>query len=432
MSVLVNRSTSAFLRLSHANKYPNDFLFKQNTDTVLRPTSGLVTKDAVMKIDSKLPDVLLNFDRDEGCVPPESFSVPDVQNSLLHSDSNLRPVSRRDNAAKPDSTNNAETPTESEETDNGSHSGLSLFISTEKNSNKQSKKRKRAKSGRASKNRHGNSSKGKRQNSSNTKSGTTSTKVNTNLGTSTVKVKDIVNGVAGLGILDSSICKPVILHKPSGQERKNNTMSENIRRRENLDVNRSVNSKSANAKNVSNGLTTKSVTLPQMSNNFMVKSDPVLRLSVGSEPLNSSRTYVQQIQKMHNNHSEEITRITKIFLSDKHSGMVKDCGMEIPMAPPATPTPEQLRKVEYVPSMNDIRSQRAVKVKLQVLEREAQKKSARRREEVARMEKQNMKEREKEIRLQQRQEIYALNKVMTELENGRFKEFCVKKGISIT
>ena len=212
------------------------------------------------------------------------------------------------------------------------------------------KKKKRAKSSRGSKSRHGNSSKGKRQRASNTKSGATptATKVKSDSDSNGVKSKEILNGIAGLGaVLDASICKPVILHKPANQDRKNYSVSENVRRRENGETNK-LTLKPASAKVITNNLTTKSVTLPQMSNNFMVKSDPVLRLSVGSEGLNSSRSFVQQIHKIHsNNSSEEITRITKVFLSDKHSGTVKDCGMEIPMAPPATPTPGEFSSTAF-------------------------------------------------------------------------------------
>lgn len=89
----------------------------------------------------------------------------------------------------------------------------------------------------------------------------------------------------------------------------------------------------------------------------------------------------------------------------------------------------QLRKVEYIPSLNDIRSQRAVRVKLQVLEKEAQKKFEKEKEEKEKIEKQNRKMLEKDLKHQQRLEIYALNKVMTDLELSRFKEFCAKKGI---
>lgn len=118
--------------------------------------------------------------------------------------------------------------------------------------------------------------------------------------------------------------------------------------------------------------------------------------------------------------------------------MVKMCGLisskphtDVVMV--AAPSPaDPSKKVEYIPCMNDIRSQRAVKVKLQVLEKEAQRKSARRREDHAKQEKHQQKEREKDLRVKQRIEIYALNKIMTDLENKRFREFCEKKGISIT
>ncbi|CAG2243702.1 uncharacterized protein LOC143057717 isoform X2 [Mytilus galloprovincialis] len=93
---------------------------------------------------------------------------------------------------------------------------------------------------------------------------------------------------------------------------------------------------------------------------------------------------------------------------------------------------KQMRKVEYIPSLTDIRSQRAVKVKLQVLEKEAQKRMEKQQIERDKIEKQNKKLMEKDLKQQQRLQIYALNKVMTELENSRFKEFCAKKGIKMS
>ena len=36
---------------------------------------------------------------------------------------------------------------------------------------------------------------------------------------------------------------------------------------------------------------------------------------------------------------EQVHRIVKVFCSDKHSGVLKELGMEVPCAPPATPTP---------------------------------------------------------------------------------------------
>ncbi|XP_052226898.1 uncharacterized protein LOC127841824 isoform X2 [Dreissena polymorpha] len=89
-----------------------------------------------------------------------------------------------------------------------------------------------------------------------------------------------------------------------------------------------------------------------------------------------------------------------------------------------------LRRHEYVPSMSDIRSQRAVKSRLQALEKDATKKREKQKESNVKNEKQLQKDREKQLKIRQRREIYALNKIMTELENKRFMEFCQAQGLN--
>ncbi|XP_033121572.1 uncharacterized protein LOC117120655 [Anneissia japonica] len=56
----------------------------------------------------------------------------------------------------------------------------------------------------------------------------------------------------------------------------------------------------------------------------------------------------QQIEK-------ESEKLRRVYLSEKQSGVIKDCGIMLPCAPPCSPTVDQLKIVEYVPSMNDIR-----------------------------------------------------------------------------
>ena len=51
--------------------------------------------------------------------------------------------------------------------------------------------------------------------------------------------------------------------------------------------------------------------------------------------------------------SEHLTK--KVFLSEKQSNALKDCGKLMPCAPPTSPTPEQMQKFEYVPSLGDLR-----------------------------------------------------------------------------
>ena len=53
--------------------------------------------------------------------------------------------------------------------------------------------------------------------------------------------------------------------------------------------------------------------------------------------------------------SQELRKLTKVYLSEKQSGKLQELGMDIPCAPPAIPAPEMYEKYEYVPSMGDIR-----------------------------------------------------------------------------
>ncbi|KAK6176552.1 hypothetical protein SNE40_014815 [Patella caerulea] len=124
-----------------------------------------------------------------------------------------------------------------------------------------------------------------------------------------------------------------------------------------------------------------------------------------------------------------IKRITKIYQSQTQSGTVEVCGVDLPCAPPATPTPEQLKYHQYIPSLNDVMAQRAIKLRLEKIEKKEIKKMDKRREEEVKQEKLQQKDKLIEKRRKQRLEIYALNKIMTELENKKFQEFCQMKGI---
>lgn len=53
-------------------------------------------------------------------------------------------------------------------------------------------------------------------------------------------------------------------------------------------------------------------------------------------------------------------KVKKVYLSETHSGMIAG----IPCAPPSTPSIDELKKVEYIPSLTDVKSQRAVKTRL--------------------------------------------------------------------
>ncbi|XP_052083009.1 uncharacterized protein LOC127720464 [Mytilus californianus] len=247
-----------------------------------------------------------------------------------------------------------------------------------------------------------------------------------------VRDPSIGNGLS-LGAMQISLCKPVTIHNNKPDRR--DTKSE-VPRRYSERVYTASTSKSLVQKEIVD-VPKEAVVLPLVTNSSLVKS--ITQTEIVRRTNNYFSPSTQKLP-MHmggsaiknQNQSDSANKVTKIYLSDKHSGTVKDCGIEIPCAPPATPTAEQLRKVEYIPSLTDIRSQRAVKVKLQVLEKEAQKRMEKQQIERDKIEKQNKKLMEKDLKQQQRLQIYALNKVMTELENSRFKEFCAKKGIKMS
>lgn len=121
-----------------------------------------------------------------------------------------------------------------------------------------------------------------------------------------------------MGVLEN-MCKPMVLHKTPERKHseKHETKSVSIVNRQTTQV------------------STKQIILPQMTNNFMVKTDVKERTS-GQDPLQSSKSFVYPPSRV--NHTD-IARITKIYLSEKQSGVVRDCGMDVPCAPPATPLP---------------------------------------------------------------------------------------------
>ncbi|KAH9504421.1 hypothetical protein Btru_063565 [Bulinus truncatus] len=118
---------------------------------------------------------------------------------------------------------------------------------------------------------------------------------------------------------------------------------------------------------------------------------------------------------------EEGVKTTKIFLSEKQSGLISDCGMKVPCAPPTTPTPDQLKKTEYVPSLQDIKAQRLVRQRLQVIEEKEIQKEKKKKETQDIGCQKSLKEIRQDLKKMQRREIYALNKVMTDLE---YQNFC--------
>ncbi|RUS84645.1 hypothetical protein EGW08_007565 [Elysia chlorotica] len=129
--------------------------------------------------------------------------------------------------------------------------------------------------------------------------------------------------------------------------------------------------------------------------------------------------------------TEEIKTV-KVFQSDQQSGVISDLGLAIPCAPPATPTAEHLRKFEYVPSLQDVRAQRAFRQRLHAMEVKESQKEMRKQESLMAVEKLSLKEKRQQLKKMQRQQIYALNKVMTELEHERFHTFMQGVGTGIS
>lgn len=55
--------------------------------------------------------------------------------------------------------------------------------------------------------------------------------------------------------------------------------------------------------------------------------------STSPSPIQLTRRSLAQAENVY------LQRVTKVYLSEKHSGVIKDEGLEMPCAPPATPTP---------------------------------------------------------------------------------------------
>ncbi|XP_071479353.1 uncharacterized protein [Diadema antillarum] len=160
------------------------------------------------------------------------------------------------------------------------------------------------------------------------------------------------------------------------------------------------------------------------NNGFVVGGAPTPRMVLEqAATIYSSKNHVS-VRLSHPKNSGADTLIKKVFLSEKQSGTLRDCGRLVPCAPPTSPTQEQLEQYEYVPSLTDLRSQRSLKEKLTVMDSEEKKKRQKQREDRARQEKQMMRSNICALRQRQRLEIYALNKIMTQLEHSQFEKFC--------
>lgn len=130
----------------------------------------------------------------------------------------------------------------------------------------------------------------------------------------------------------------------------------------------------------------------------------------------SSFSSLSSLWKLWNSEDE---RVKKIFLSEAHSRMISG----IPCAPPCTPSADELKKVEYIPSLSDVKSQRLVKTRLITIGNKMRAEEQKRKEKAAKEEQKRAYGATLQLKQRQRAEIYALNKVMTELENENFRKF---------
>lgn len=135
----------------------------------------------------------------------------------------------------------------------------------------------------------------------------------------------------------------------------------------------------------------------------------------------STAPYLSSPRKLLNSHDDN--RVKKVYLSETHSGMITG----IPCAPPSTPTVDELQKVEYILSLTDVKSQRAVKSRLINLGNKLRAEEQKKKEKAMKEEQRRAYGEILQLKQRQRAEIYALNKVMTELENENFRKFMEEK-----
>ncbi|KAL8571093.1 hypothetical protein ACOMHN_010554 [Nucella lapillus] len=176
---------------------------------------------------------------------------------------------------------------------------------------------------------------------------------------------------------------------------------------------------------------TETITSVKARKRSISRQKPLLQRRSNCSPIRSMESSPVRKSMLCNSDAGD-KKATKVFLSQKQSLSVKDCGALVPCAPPATPTPEHLKMYDYVPSLSDIKSQRHMRQRLEGMSKSDQKKLERKREELLKQEKLSFRERLAEQKKRQRQEIYALNKVMTDLEYKNFEELVKTKGLNIS
>lgn len=220
----------------------------------------------------------------------------------------------------------------------------------------------------------------------------------------------------------SALCSSVVIHSKNSNDVRHKKCQETLKHK--LPSSNSILSRKNSIVNKSSDQSQKlSVTNNKQSiastslNNALAeynKRNPSMCQSVQIQPKKKSSS---------NTKEETTTQPRKIYLSEKQSGVISDAGTMYPCAPPATPTAEQARKYNYVPSLHDIRAQRSFRQRLQFIESKVSKKEKKKEDENLKQEQVTKREKRLDMKRRQRLEIYALNKVMTDLEQDMFHQF---------
>ncbi|XP_065648600.1 uncharacterized protein LOC124809013 isoform X1 [Hydra vulgaris] len=105
----------------------------------------------------------------------------------------------------------------------------------------------------------------------------------------------------------------------------------------------------------------------------------------------------------------------KVFYSDRQSGLI----LGVPSAPPSTPC----YFVDFTSSLSDIKSQRKIQRQLKKIENQQNSKLQKTINKIRAEEKRKEEEVFEQRKLYQRQQIYMMNQLMSELEKKQFEEF---------
>lgn len=123
-------------------------------------------------------------------------------------------------------------------------------------------------------------------------------------------------------------------------------------------------------------------------------------------------------------------KMHRVPLSQKQPQLTKKAGPVMPSSLTTTSAAEHPNQFDYVPSLIDIKTQRHINQRLESVRRLDQKKAEHRRDEEKKQERVTFKEKMANQKKRQRQEIYALNKVMTDMEYKQFQELVQTQGLN--